>query len=153
MNFLYRLREKYEYHRFRFFLYLKEREEISRIIRVNKKCLDDMMFEVNKYICGSQTDYQKNFYLVEYCFLESNYRDLMNIWREIIRFPSYEKILDIIKELRFFNNKMRTYIKRSLDDYYYDRRDFFYNHLYDSNRTLDIIKKCIDNDNLVDYLK
>ena len=153
MKFLYRLREKYEYHRFRFLLYLKEREEISNIIRTTVKYLEELMIKVNSYIYSSKTDYQKNFYTVEYCFLKDNFESIIKIWNRIVRFPSYAEIYDLIKDLKFYNNKLRIYIRRSLDDYYYQNRDFFYQHLYDSNHRLDIIKRCLDNDNLIDYLK
>ena len=153
MKFLYRLREKYEYHRFRFLLYLKEREEISNIIRTTVKYLEELMIKVNSYIYSSKTDYQKNFYTVEYCFLKDTFESIIKIWNRIVRFPSYTEIYDLIKDLKFYNNKLRIYIRRSLDDYYYQNRDFFYQHLYDSNHRLDIIKRCLDNDNLIDYLK
>lgn len=153
MKFLYRLREKYEYHRFRFLLYLKEREEISNIIRTTVKYLEELMIKVNSYIYSSKTDYQKNFYTVEYCFLKDTFESITKIWNRIVRFPSYTEIYDLIKDLKFYNNKLRIYIRRSLDDYYYQNRDFFYQHLYDSNHRLDIIKRCLDNDNLIDYLK
>lgn len=153
MKFLYRLREKYEYHRFRFLLYLKEREEISNIIRTTVKYLEELMIKVNSYIYSSKTDYQKNFYTVEYCFLKDTSESIRKIWRRIVGFPSYTEIYDLIKDLKFYNNKLRIYIRRSLDDYYYQNRDFFYQHLYDSNHRLDIIKRCLDNDNLIDYLK
>ena len=153
MKFLYRLREKYEYHRFRFLLYLKEREEISNIIRTTVKYLEELMIKVNSYIYSSKTDYQKNFYTVEYCFLKDTFESIRKIWIRIVRFPSYTEIYDLIKDLKFYNNKLRIYIRRSLDDYYYQNRDFFYQHLYDSNHRLDIIKRCLDNDNLIDYLK
>ena len=153
MKFLYRLREKYEYHRFRFLLYLKEREEISNIIRTTVKYLEELMIKVNSYIYSSKTDYQKNFYTVEYCFLKDTFESIRKIWSRIVRFPSYTEIYDLIKDLKFYNNKLRIYIRRSLDDYYYQNRDFFYQHLYNSNHRLDIIKRCLDNDNLIDYLK
>ena len=153
MKFLYRLREKYEYHRFRFLLYLKEREEISNIIRTTVKYLEELMIKVNSYIYSSKTDYQKNFYTVEYCFLKDTFESIRKIWSRIARFPSYTEIYDLIKDLKFYNNKLRIYIRRSLDDYYYQNRDFFYQHLYNSNHRLDIIKRCLDNDNLIDYLK
>ena len=153
MEFLYRLREKYEYHRFRFLLYLKEREEISNIIRTTVKYLEELMIKVNSYIYSSKTDYQKNFYTVEYCFLKDVFESITKIWSRIVRFPSYAEIYDLIRDLKFYNNKLRFYIKRSLDDYYYQNRDFFYQHLYDSNHRLDIIKRCLDDDNLIDYLK
>ena len=153
MKFLYKLREKYEYHRFRFLLYLKEREEISNIIRTTVKYLEELMIKVNSYIYSSKTDYQKNFYTVEYCFLKDVFESIMKIWSRIVRFPSYAEIYDLIRDLKFYNNKLRFYIKRSLDDYYYQNRDFFYQHLYDSNHRLDIIKRCLDDDNLIDYLK
>ena len=153
MKFLYRLREKYEYHRFRFLLYLKEREEISNIIRTTVKYLEELMIKVNSYIYSSKTDYQKNFYTVEYCFLKDTFESIIKIWNRIVRFPSYTEIYDLIKDLKFYNNKLRIYIRRSLDDYYYQNRDFFYQHLYDSNHRLDIIKRCLDDDNLIDYLK
>lgn len=153
MKFLYKLREKYEYHRFRFLLYLKEREEISNIIRTTVKYLEELMIKVNSYIYSSKTDYQKNFYTVEYCFLKDVFESITKIWSRIVRFPSYAEIYDLIRDLKFYNNKLRFYIKRSLDDYYYQNRDFFYQHLYDSNYRLDIIKRCLDDDNLIDYLK
>lgn len=153
MKFLYKLREKYEYHRFRFLLYLKEREEISNIIRTTVKYLEELMIKVNSYIYSSKTDYQKNFYTVEYCFLKDVFESITKIWSRIVRFPSYAEIYDLIRDLKFYNNKLRFYIKRSLDDYYYQNRDFFYQHLYDSNHRLDIIKRCLDDDNLIDYLK
>ena len=153
MKFLYILREKYEYHRFRFLLYLKEREEISNIIRTTVKYLEELMIKVNSYIYSSKKDYQKNFYTVEYCFLKDVFESIMKIWSRIVRFPSYAEIYDLIRDLKFYNNKLRFYIKRSLDDYYYQNRDFFYQHLYDSNHRLDIIKRCLDDDNLIDYLK
>lgn len=153
MKFLYKLCEKYEYHRFRFLLYLKEREEISNIIRTTVKYLEEVMIKVNSYIYSSKTDYQKNFYTVEYCFLKDVFESIMKIWSRIVRFPRYAEIYDLIRDLKFYNNKLRFYIKRSLDDYYYQNRDFFYQHLYDSNHRLDIIKRCLDDDNLIDYLK
>ena len=79
MKFLYRLREKYEYHRFRFLLYLKEREEISNIIRTTVKYLEELMIKVNSYIYSSKTDYQKNFYTVEYCFLKDTFESIRKI--------------------------------------------------------------------------
>ena len=141
------------YEKHRFILYLKERKAIRKIIATTTRLIIMSMGLIKKTIELCKTDYNKNYFCVDYQFLDSILKELLLLQKEVIFFPKYIRLLEIIERIKFNNSKLRTYLRRSLDDYYYQNRDFFYQHLYDSNHRLDIIKRCLDNDNLIDYLK
>ena len=141
------------YEKHRFILYLKERKVIRKIIATTTRLIIMSMGLIRKTIELCKTDYNKNYFCVDYQFLDSILKELLLLQKEVIFFPKYIRLLEIIERIKFNNSKLRTYLRRSLDDYYMAFRDEFNQYLYDSNSKLDIIKRCIKENNEIDYLK